>query len=157
MSLMDLIHQAMQPEPDPTAAQESATTLEDQMAMEALTDHVELPDVKPVEIREVDALEALRAIESHMEITKSVETPYYEALHEALEANLPTEEPPYDPTAELEEINQTLAGIDSDNTGEVDQPQPGENLEEDSTINDLMTMMQDQQSKDPDDQGVLNL
>ena len=157
MSLMDLIHQAMQPEPDPTAAQESATTLEDQMAMEALTDHVDFPNVEPVEIREVDALEALRAIESHMEITKPAETPYYEALHEALEANLPTEEPPYDPTAELEEINQTLAGIDSDNTGEVDQPQPGENLEEDSTINDLMTMMQDQQSKDPDDQGVLNL
>lgn len=157
MGLMDLIHQAMQPEPDPTAAQESTTTLEDQMAMEALTDHVDLPNVEPVEIREVDALEALRAIESHMEITKPAETPYYEALHDALEANLPTEEPPYDPTAELEEINQTLAGIDSDNTGEVDQPQPGENLEEDSTINDLMTMMQDQQSKDPDDQGVLNL
>lgn len=51
----------------------------------------------------------------------------------------------------------SLAGIDTIETDTVDQPQPNDDLENDSTINDVMTMLQDKQADDPDSQGTLNL
>lgn len=164
MALLDMIHDAMKPQVSPEIVKDHERDLSsgDRLAIESLGGLGELPKTEepaPVEDYLMDASDALRAIESHMEMDQAPnEVPYFEALHEALEANLPTETPPYDPTAELEEIEQTLAGIDADNTPhDVDQPQPEEDIEKDSTINDLMTSLEDRQDDEPDAQGILNL
>lgn len=156
MALMDMIHEVLTPAQE--QHQDETQTPEYIAAMESLTDYHELPTPEPVEIRAINPLDALAAIEAHMEMRDGPAEPaYYDALHAALEANLPTEAPPYDPTAELEEIAQSLAGIDMDEIDDVDQPQPDADLNDDSTINDIMTTVQDKESRSPDDLGVLNV
>lgn len=70
-----------------------------------------------------------------------------EALHFALEETLPDEEPPipiYDTEQDLDDIEQAVAGIDAafDNP-DPDQPDPQEDINNDTTINDFMTAPQD--------------
>lgn len=159
MPLFDMIQEALTPTVDESALEMHQNDMmeEDLAAMEALGGFGELPLVEPVEHRSLSALEAMRVMESMADVRGTNIPEYHDIIHAALEANLPTGEPEYDPTAELEEIANSLAGIDTIETDTVDQPQPNDDLENDSTINDVMTMLQDKQADDPDSQGTLNL
>lgn len=160
MPLFDMIKEALTPQIDESAMEmmERDSSAEDRAAMEALGGLGEIPETPVVEDRLIGAMEALQTIERHMEFhPEEVEPSHIEALHRALEANLPTEPPAYDPTSELEEIEQTLAGIDMTDENDPDQPQPDENIENDMTISDLMNVLQDTQKDDPETNGVLNV
>lgn len=163
MALFDMIHQAMTPSLDENLVHDHESDLneEDKLALESLglNDH-SYDDTndgnKSIPNRRLDAMEALSNIEAHKNLMNEPD-PFYETLHKALEANLPTDVPPYDPTAELEEIEQSLSGIDADTTdGDKDQPQPEEELENSSTIADLMTVLKDHEADEADSKGVLN-
>ena len=161
MALFDMIHQAMTPSVDQNMVEDHERDLseEDRLAIESLglnESSYENNQTEPIPNRALDAMEALNNIEAHKNLMNEPD-PFYETLHRSLEANLPTDVPPYDPTAELEEIEQSLSGIDADTTdGDKDQPQPEEELENSSTIADLMTILQDHEADDTDFKGVLN-
>ena len=162
MALFDMIHEAMTPSLNENLVHDHESDLneEDRRALESLglNDHSydNGNHFEPIANRRLDAMEALSNIEAHKSLLNEPD-PFYETLHKALEANLPTDVPPYDPTAELEEIEQSLSGIDADTTdGDKDQPQPEDELENSSTIADLMTVLKDHEADDTDSKGVLN-
>lgn len=107
---------------------------------------------------EQSASAALEQMETlHNNTTLSTPTAYDQILgiSTAIEEGLPQVAPEYDPTADLEEIEQTLAGIDQTNPElDPDQPQPGEQMDKvTDTIAAAMTTPQD--TEDPDDAGKL--
>lgn len=158
MALLDMIHETMNPEldPDATTAFETDLTLDDKLAIEALGGIGEIPSITEPAMQLMSAIDALNAIESHMDLTaEENENEYFRAIHEAFEADLPVGEPPYDYSRDLEDIDEILMGVDVDNTGDVDQPDPEENIENDFTITDLMTAPQDLEK--PNEAGSINL
>lgn len=162
MALMDMIMESMIDQPDQSFMEmhQREEAAEDKMAMESLGGFGDLPsadeditmapETVPAvesECRVMSAESFLSAMESHMEIRGSLE-PATESciaddLHKALEEGLPTDKAPYDPNAELDDIAETLAGIDADNDMDPDQPQPDENIENDMTIGNLVNEPQD--------------
>lgn len=112
MPLFDMIQEALTPTVDESALEMHQNDMmeEDLAAMEALGGFGELPLVEPVEHRSLSALEAMRVMESMADVRGTNIPEYHDIIHAALEANLPTGEPEYDPTAELEEIANSLSG-----------------------------------------------
>lgn len=107
-----------------------------------------------------NAMDVLKAVESHLGMLEEqpAKSLKIHGIAAAIEESLPSEAPAYDPTEELDDIANTLAGIDSDDDVDPDQPQPDEDINNDSTINDMMTEPKDTvNSSDPDAQGILNL
>lgn len=161
MALLDMIRQSLEEKPAVTAAVESHTAEtmhEDKMAMEAIGITDTNVTAEPT-VRAMSAMDALRAMESHMELQDSTyhkRTPADIAA--AIEESLPDEPPEYDPTKELDDIAESLAGIDDDDGVDPDQPQPEEDVGPEDTIHNMMTEPKDTvSSTDPDTNGVLNL
>lgn len=158
MALMDMIKQSLEDAPAIRVAVEShqnETMHEDLATMEAIG----VMDSEVVESHAINAMDALRAMESHIAMKAPIPTGRTPAdIAAAIEESLPTEAPEYDPTKELDDIAQTLAGIDDDDDVDPDQPQPEEDLGPDDTIHNMMTEPKDTvNSDDPDANGVLNL
>lgn len=114
------------------------------------------------QVNKMSAGDALMAFESNMEVRKDIDhlrdplpPSLADRLSMAIEEGLPQTAPEYDPTADLEEIEQTLAGIDQTNPElDPDQPNPDEQMEKvTATISDLMTTPTD--TEIPADSGKL--
>ena len=110
------------------------------------------------------AMDVLKAVESHLNMiadTTNESNADNSKVHEiakAIEESLPTDAPAYDPSEELEDIANVLAGIDSDDDVDPDQPQPEDEVDAGSTIHDMMTEPKDTvDSSDPDANGTVNL
>lgn len=107
---------------------------------------------------ESDASAALEQLKGLHANSASVENSIEDQIHgltTAIEEGLPQTAQEYDPTADLEEIEQTLAGIDQTNPElDPDQPQPGEQADKvtDTIAN---TMASPQDTEDPESAGKL--
>lgn len=107
---------------------------------------------------EQDASTALEQLESMQDVSNPGQPSAIDMIHgvsTAIEEGLPQVAPEYDPTADLEEIEQTLAGIDQTNPElDPDQPNPDAQMDKvNDTIDIAMTAPTD--IEDPDDAGRL--
>ena len=162
MALLDMIKESLaDPEVDAAVENEQFQDIkEDKEALESFGMDFN-PTEKDYERIPVDANDALAAVEAHLGMLaddESAEEHYPSQLAKAIEESLPSEAPAYDPTEELDDIANVLAGIDSDDDVDPDQPQPEEDINNDSTINDMMTEPKDNvKIEDPDANGILNV
>lgn len=121
-------------------------------------DSFQIDSKAAINVTEQSASAALEQMEAlHDNTTLDTPSAYDQILgiSTAIEEGLPQIAPEYDPTADLEEIEQTLAGIDQTNPElDPDQPQPETQINKvTDTIATAMTTPQD--TEDPDDAGKL--
>jgi hypothetical protein len=163
MALLDMIKQSITDKATDDALEmyQRDSHMADMAAMESMGGF-DLPplreEILPDEWHSMSAMEALMAMESHYQL-KGEQMPLPKdtatLIHESLECDLPEGAPPYDPSAELEDLAQTLAGLDADDNVDPDQPSPEDDLENSTAINDLGTEPND--TEDPDEAGTISV
>lgn len=144
MGLLDMIHDTLKEDKMDSGMEsmiQRAEAMDTHSAIESMGGIGSMPTVgyqiySPQQF--LDAFESQQALKN-----EDPDEDAMEAIASALEETLPDQEPPYDPTEDLDDVINTLSGIDADDGVDPDQPNPEVEMSTDESIMRNMTTPKD--------------